>query len=109
MHNWFSNCFLKYKGDFQTLEWNVGLLNKSNERLIVEALNLYDLVYTNALISSELSKRLAYAESIVTTEIWYWETNILVNVSNELNLLNLSKEMESLKIKKDSLQGELTW
>jgi cobalt-zinc-cadmium efflux system outer membrane protein len=103
----------KYKKEISNIRnEQVGLeYQKQRKDLLLEArLISYDLVYTNALIS-ELSKRLKHAESIAVSyksKFDIGETNILEYNKSQLNLLNLSKEMESLKIKRDSLQGELT-
>lgn len=84
---------------------------KQRKDLLLEArLICYDLVYTNALMS-ELSIRLRHAQSIANaykSKIDVGETNILDYNKAQLNLLNVSKEMESLSIKRDALMGELT-
>jgi outer membrane protein TolC len=69
----------------------------------------YDLIYSNAL-TVELSKRISNAESIANAykaKLDAGETNILEYNKSQLNLLNLSKEMESLTIKIEALLGEL--
>jgi len=60
---------------------------------------------------SELSKRLNHAQNIASSyksKFDIGETNILEYNKAQLNLLNLSKEMESLNVKRDALLGELT-
>jgi outer membrane protein TolC len=84
---------------------------KQQKDLLLEArLTAYDLVYTNALLL-ELLKRLNHAQSIASSyksKFDIGETNILEYNKAQLNLLNLSKEMESLNIKRDASLGELT-
>lgn len=78
--------------------------------LLESRLICYDLVYTNAL-KSELSKRLIHAQSIANSyksKFDIGETNILEYNKAQLNLLNLSKELESFDIERDALLGELT-
>ena len=69
-----------------------------------------DLTYNNALLY-ELSIRLKYAQSIadaVKLKFESGETNILEFNKVQLNLLNIRKETESVTIKKNVLQSELT-
>ena len=84
---------------------------KQRKDLLLEArLISYDLVYNNALLL-ELSKRLNHAQSIANSyksKFDIGETNILEYNKAQLNLLNLSNEMESLNVKRDALLGELT-
>ena len=71
---------------------------------------IYDLVYYNAL-STELSNRIRHAESIsksYKTLFDAGQTNILDYNKAQLNLLNLTKELESLNIEKKALLGELS-
>jgi outer membrane protein TolC len=68
-----------------------------------------DLIYTNALYS-ELSRRLAYAQSIAESfqlKFEKGETNVLENNKAKLNLLNVSKGLESIGIERDALLSEL--
>ena len=68
-----------------------------------------DLIYTNALLS-ELYKRFNHAESISSSykaKFDIGETNILEYNKAQLNLLNIRKDLESQKIKRDALLGEL--
>lgn len=70
----------------------------------------YNLIYHNAL-KFEFSKRLNHAESIANSykaKFDAGETNILEYNKAQLNLLNLSKEMESLDIERNALLGELS-
>lgn len=84
---------------------------KQRKDLLLNArLICYDLIYTNAL-TAELSARLNHAQSIANaykTKMYVGETNILEYNKAQLNLLNLSKEMESLSIEQESLLAELT-
>ncbi len=69
-----------------------------------------DLVYKNAL-KVELSKRLAHAQSIADSyksKYEIGETNILEYNKAQLNLLNLSIELESIEIERTALLSELT-
>ncbi len=83
---------------------------KQRKELLLNArLICFDLIYTNALIA-ELSKRQVHAKSIAssyTSKLDAGETNILEYNKAQLNLLNLSKEMESLTIGREALLGEL--
>jgi len=70
----------------------------------------FDLIYTNALIG-ELSKRLAHAESIAKSyksKFEIGDANILEYNKAQLNLLNVSKELESITIERNSLLAELS-
>lgn len=102
----------KYKKEISNIKNEQVELEYQKQRkdLLLEArLTAYDLVYTNAMIS-ELSKRLYHAQSIAIsykTKLDAGETNILEYNKAQLNLLNLSKEMESLKIEREALLGEL--
>lgn len=84
---------------------------KQRKELLLESrLICYDLIYTNAL-KSELSKWINGAQSIAGSykaKFDIGETNILEYNKAQLNLLNLTKEMESLEIERNSLLGELT-
>ena len=84
---------------------------KQRKELLLESrLICYDLIYTNAL-HTELSKRLSHAEKLATSykaKLDAGETNILEYNKAQLNLLNLSKELESLNVEKEALQGELS-
>ncbi len=84
---------------------------KQRKELLLESrLICYDLIYTNAL-HTELSKRLSHAEKLATSykaKLDVGETNILEYNKAQLNLLNLSKELESLNVEKEALLGELS-
>ncbi len=102
----YKNQISKLKNEQVELEYQ-----KQRKSLLLESrLICYELVYTNAL-KSELSKRLFHAQSIANNykaKFDVGETNILEYNKARLNLLNLSKEMESLNIERDALLGELT-
>ncbi|OFY51060.1 MAG: hypothetical protein A2W85_05495 [Bacteroidetes bacterium GWF2_41_31] len=84
---------------------------KQRKELLLNArLICYDLIYTNAL-KLELTNRLSHAQSIADaykSKFDIGETNILEYNKAQLNLLNLSKTMESLTIEQEALQAELT-
>lgn len=84
---------------------------KQRKELLFEArLICNDLIYINAL-KSETVKRLSHAESIAISykaKFDAGETNILEYNKAQLNLLNLSKELESLEIERNALLGELS-
>lgn len=70
----------------------------------------YNLTYYNAL-KLELSNRLNHAQSISSSykaKFDAGESNILEYNKAQLNLLNLSKKMESLDIERKALLGELS-
>jgi len=78
--------------------------------LILQArLICFDLVYKNAL-KSELSKRLAHAQSIANSYKSGYEageTNILEYNKAQLNLLDINTEIESVEIERIALSAEL--
>ena len=84
---------------------------KQRKELLLESrLTCYDLVYTNALMT-ELSKRFNHAQSIANSykaKFEAGEANILEYNKAQLNLLNLSKEIELLNIEREALLSELT-
>ena len=84
---------------------------KQRKSLLLETrVVCYNLIYYNAL-KVELSNRLSHAGSIANsykTKFDAGESNILEYNKAQLNLLNLSKEMESLTIEREALLGELT-
>ena len=70
----------------------------------------FDLIYANALLG-ELSKRLVHAKSIESSFKLKFEkgdANILEYNKAKLNLLNVSREMESINIERAALLSELT-
>lgn len=78
--------------------------------LLQTRLICYDLVYTNAL-KAELNKRLVHAKSIARSyqaKFEIGESNVLENNKAQLNLLNLSKEFESLEIERNDLLSALS-
>jgi outer membrane protein TolC len=80
------------------------------ELLLGARLICYDLIYTNA-VKAELTKRLNHAQSIsgaYKSKLDVGETNILEYNKAQLNLLNLSNEMEVLSIEQEALKAELT-
>ena len=83
---------------------------KQRKSLLLETRVIcYNLIYYNAL-KLELSNRLNHAESIANSykaKFDAGETNILEYNKAQLNLLNLSKEVESLDIERKALLGEL--
>ena len=69
----------------------------------------FDLLYANAL-QEELTKRVEYAKSIAESyqlKFEAGETNILEYNKAQLNLLNISKELESIGIERNTLLAEL--
>lgn len=69
----------------------------------------FDLIYTNALLA-ELSKRLGHAQSIEKSfrlKLEKGDANILDYNKSKLNLLNVTREMESLNIGRDELLSQL--
>lgn len=84
---------------------------KQRKELLLNArLICYDLIYTNT-IKAELAKRFEHAKSIAgayKAKLDNGETNVLEYNKAQLNLLNLTKEMEVLTIKQEALQAELT-
>lgn len=102
----YKNQISDFKNEQVELEYQ-----KQRKNLLLEArLIIYDLVYINALMS-ELAKRLIHAESIANSyksKFDIGETSILEYNKAQLNLLNLSTEMESLNIERDAMLGELT-
>lgn len=84
---------------------------KQRKNLLLEArLICNDLIYINAL-KSEIVKRLTHAESIANSykaKFDAGETNILEYNKAQLNLLNLSKDLELYEIERIALLGELS-
>ncbi len=84
---------------------------KQRKELLLNArLICFDLIYTNAL-KLELTNRLNHAKTIADaykSKFDIGETNILEYNKAQLNLLNLSKAMESLTIEQEALLAELT-
>jgi len=84
---------------------------KQRKNLLLEArLICNDLIYINALVS-EIVRRLTHAESIANSykvKFDAGETNILEYNKAQLNLLNLSKDLELYEIERIALLGELS-
>jgi len=83
---------------------------KQQIALLLQTRNLcYDLVYINAL-RSELSKRLVHEQEIANSykeKLEIGETNILEYNKSQLNLLNISTDLESIEIERIALLSEL--
>lgn len=83
---------------------------KEKKALILEAKQLlYELIYHNAQLK-QLDKRLEHAHSIAKsyqTKFRIGETNVLEYNKSQLNLLNLQKDYNSIKIERQSLLGKL--
>ena len=77
--------------------------------LLQSRLACYDLVYVNSL-KSELSERQVHAQSIARAykaKLDVGDANILESNKAQLNLLNISKELESIEIERKALLSEL--
>ena len=102
----FKNQISNIKNEQIDLEYD-----KQLKALLLQArLVCNDLVYTNALMS-ELSKRLIHAQNIADSHKSKYDvgdTNILEYNKAQLNSLNISKELESIEIERNSLLSELT-
>ncbi len=103
----------KYKNqisDIKNEQVELEYQKQRKELLFESRLICYDLIYTNAL-QAEITKRLSHSQKIAASykaKLDAGETNILEFNKAQLNLLNLSKELESLNVEKEALQGELT-
>lgn len=87
---------LEYKKQLRNLQLQVRLV-------------CFDLIYQNTLIS-ELSLRMDHAKSIANSyklKFDLGETNILEYNKAQLNLLNISKELELIEIERNALLSEL--
>lgn len=85
-------------------------LKERNSLLFDAHLLCLDLIYSNALMA-ELNKRLNHAQSIARStkaEFEVGETNILVYNKAQLNLLNLSNEIEILEIDRKLIRSKLS-
>ena len=83
---------------------------QKKELLLKARLICLNIIYSNAL-QLELSKRLSHAESIANSykvKLEAGDSNILEYNKALLNLFNVKKELESLNMERDALQGELT-
>ena len=96
--------------DFKNEQVKFEYLKQHRTLLLQARIVCIDLVYINALIS-KLSKRLIHAQSIANSyksKFDIGEANILEYNKAQLNLLNVSTEMESLEIERVSLLSELS-
>lgn len=102
----FKNQISDIKNEQLALEYQ-----KQRKSLLYETRVIcHNLTYYNAL-KLELSKRLKHAQSIASSykaKFDAGESNILEYNKAQLNLLNLSKKMESLDIERKALLGELS-
>ena len=101
----YRNQISNFRNEQAELEYN-----KQRKSILLKArLICVDLVFTNAL-KSELSKRLLYSKRIADSykaKFDVGETNILEFNRAQLNLLNLSKETETVKLNRNELLAEL--
>jgi outer membrane protein TolC len=96
--------------DSRNVQVELGYQKQLRELLLQTRLICYDLIYTNAL-KSELSKRLTHAQRIANSyksQFDIGESNILEYNKAQLNLLNISKELELLEIDRTALLADLT-
>ena len=102
----YKNQISELKNDQAELEYRRQLINiQLKTRLIC-----YDLIYSNAL-QSELTKRVSYSQNIAKSYRLKFEkgdANILDYNKAQLNLLNISKELEALVIEQHAQLAELT-
>lgn len=99
----------RHISNFRNEQVNIEYQKQLRALLLETRLLCSDLVYTNAL-KSELSKRLVHAESIANSyKLKYdiGETNILEYNKAQLNLLNISKKLESIEIERVALLFDL--
>ena len=102
----FKNQISDLKNEQTELEYQKQLMDIRLKTSIV----CFDLIYANAL-QEELTKRVDYAKSIAKSyqiKFEKGETNILEYNKAQLNLLNVSKELESIGIERNALLSELT-
>jgi len=102
----YKNQISELKNEQAELEYRRQLMNiHLKTRLIC-----YDLIYTNAL-QSELTKRVSYSQNIAKSYRLKFEkgdVNILDYNKAQLNLLNISKELEAVVIEQQAQLAELT-
>lgn len=101
----FKNQISDLKNEQTELEYQKQLM----EIRLKTSLLCFDLIYANAL-QEELTKRVDYAKSIANSyhvKFEKGETNILEYNKAQLNLLNVSKELESIGIERNTLLAEL--
>jgi len=102
----FRNQISDIKNEQVDLEYQ----RQKKDLMLQTRLVCYDLIYTNALMV-ELSKRLAYAQSISNSykaKYDVGDANILEYNKAQLNLLNINKELEKMEIQRTALLDELT-
>jgi cobalt-zinc-cadmium efflux system outer membrane protein len=101
----YRNQISNFRNEQAELEYN-----KQRKSILLQArLICIDLVFTNA-VKSELSKRLLHSQRIADSykaKFNVGETNILEFNRSQLNLLNLSKELETVELNRNELLAEL--
>ena len=101
----FRNQISDYKNEQAELEYQ-----KQKISLLLQSRQVcYDLVYVNSLMS-ELSERKIHAQSIASaykSKLDVGDANILESNKAQLNLLNISKELESIEIEREALLAKL--
>lgn len=101
----FKNQISDLKNEQTELEYQKQLMDIRLKTSLI----CFDLIYTNAL-HGELTKRVEYAQSIAKSyqiKFEAGETNILEYNKAQLNLLNVSKALESNAIERNALLAEL--
>ncbi len=101
----FKNQISDLKNEQTELEYQKQLMDIQLKTSLI----CFDLIYTNAL-HGELTKRVEYAQSIAKSyqiKFEAGETNILEYNKSQLNLLNVSKALESNGIERNALLAEL--
>jgi outer membrane protein TolC len=102
----FKNQISDLKNEQAELEYQKQLMDIRLKTSLI----CFDLIYANAL-QEKLIKRVEYAQSIAKSyqlKFEAGETNILEYNKAQLNLLNVSKELESIGIERNALLAELT-
>ncbi|MBW8334185.1 MAG: TolC family protein [Prolixibacteraceae bacterium] len=102
----FRNQISDLKNEQKELEYEKQLMDIRLKTSLI----CFDLIYANAL-QEKLTKRVGYAQSIAKSyqqKFEAGETNILEYNKAQLNLLNISKELESIEIERNALLSELT-
>jgi outer membrane protein TolC len=101
----FKNQISDLKNEQAELEYQKQLMDIRLKTSLI----CFDLIYANAL-QEKLTKRVEYAQSIAKSYLLKFEageTNILEYNKAQLNLLNVSKELESIGIERNALLAEL--
>ena len=101
----FKNQISDLKNEQTELEYQKQLMDIRLKTSLI----CFDLIYTNAL-HGELTKRVEYAQSIAKSyqiKFEAGETNILEYNKSQLNLLNVSKALESNGIERNAFLAEL--